>query len=138
METSIPSPVTVRTRPVRDGRCAENSPRRIEGFETAPFVRAVMGPDVAAYRDAIRPELALCVGGTDARSKKFSNDMIVKLGLEAAAKTIQDFYLDGKKSEAADAVPDALIDAISLCGPAERIKDPLEAWKCREGRSRRY
>jgi hypothetical protein len=26
-------------------------------------------------------------------------------------------------------VPDALIDAISLCGPADRIRDRLQAWK---------
>src|SRR6185437_1965967 len=35
----------------------------LEGFNTAPYVRAKMGPDVAACRDAIRPELALYIGG---------------------------------------------------------------------------
>jgi hypothetical protein len=64
-----------------------------------------------------------------ARSKNFYNDMVSQMGFEGQARTIQDLYLDGKKNEAAAAVPDALIDAISLCGPAERIKDRLEAWK---------
>ncbi len=101
----------------------------MDGFDNAPFVRAKMGPDVAACRDAIRPELALYIGGMGARSKNFYNDMVSKMGFEGEAKTIQDLYLDGKKNEAAAAVPDALIDAISLCGPAERIRDRLEAWK---------
>ncbi len=65
-------------------------------------------------------------GGAD---KNFYNDMISKMGFEGEARTIQDLYLDGKKNEAAAAVPDALIDAISLCGPAERIRDRLAAWK---------
>jgi alkanesulfonate monooxygenase SsuD/methylene tetrahydromethanopterin reductase-like flavin-dependent oxidoreductase (luciferase family) len=103
--------------------------KTMEGFDTAPFVRAELGPDAAACRDAIRPELALYIGGMGARKKNFYNDMIAKMGFEAEARAIQDFYLDGKKIEAAAAVPDALIDAISLCGPAERIRDRLEAWK---------
>jgi hypothetical protein len=51
------------------------------------------------------------------------------LGYESAAKTSQDLYLDGKKTEAAASVPDKLVDEISLCGPAERIKDRLAAWQ---------
>ena len=70
----------------------------MEGFDQAPFVRAYMGPDVAACRDAIRPELALYIGGMGARSKNFYNDMVSKMGFEGPAKTIQDLYLDGKKT----------------------------------------
>ena len=98
-----------------------------------------MGPDVAACRDAIRPELALYIGGMGARSKNFYNDMVSKMGFEGEAKTIQDLYLDGKKNEAAAAVPDALIDAISLCGPAERIRDRLAGLEGRrQGRACRH
>jgi F420-dependent oxidoreductase-like protein len=103
--------------------------KTMDGFDNAPFVRAKMGPDAAACRDALRPELALYIGGMGARTKNFYNDMVSKMGFEGEARVIQDLYLDGKKNEAAAAVPDALIDAISLCGPAERIKDRLAAWK---------
>jgi alkanesulfonate monooxygenase SsuD/methylene tetrahydromethanopterin reductase-like flavin-dependent oxidoreductase (luciferase family) len=37
-------------------------------------------------------------------------------------------YLDGKKAEAAAAVPDALVDAVALVGEKERIKDRLQVW----------
>ena len=98
-------------------------------FDVAPYVRAKLGPDVQACRDAIRPELALYIGGMGARAKNYYNDVAIKLGFAGEAKTIQDLYLDGKKSEAAAAVSDKLVDEISLCGPAERIKDRLAAWK---------
>jgi len=122
-----PDSPDVVTGPTLEGR--KKAGKTMAGFDSAPFVRAKMGPDVAACRDAIRPELALYIGGMGARTKNFYNDMVSKMGFEGEAKTIQDFYLDGKKNEAAAAVPDALIDAISLCGPAERIKDRLQAWK---------
>jgi F420-dependent oxidoreductase-like protein len=122
-----PDAPDVVTGPTLEGR--KKAGRTMQGFDTAPYVRAKMGPDVAACRDAIRPELALYIGGMGARKKNFYNDMVTKMGFEGQARTIQDLYLDGKKNEAAAAVPDALIDAISLCGPAERIKDRLGAWK---------
>jgi F420-dependent oxidoreductase-like protein len=122
-----PDAPDVVTGPTLEGR--KKAGKTMEGFDNAPFVRAKMGPDVAACRDAIRPELALYIGGMGARTKNFYNDMVSKMGFEGEAKTIQDLYLDGKKNEAAAAVPDALIDAISLCGPAERIRERLAAWK---------
>ena len=115
--------------PILEGKRKAGRPATMEGFDVAPYVRAKLGPDVAACRDAIRPELALYIGGMGARAKNYYNDVAIKLGYAGAAKTIQDLYLDGKKTEAAAAVPDALIDEISLVGPAERIKDRLAAWQ---------
>jgi hypothetical protein len=88
-----------------------------------------MGDDLAKCRDAIRPGLALYIGGMGARSRNFYNDLAKHIGYEAAAVKIQDLYLDGKKNEAAAAVPDALIDEISLIGPAARIRYRLQAWQ---------
>jgi F420-dependent oxidoreductase-like protein len=114
---------------ILEGKKKAGRPVSMDGFDVAPYVRVKMGDDVAACRDQIRPELALYIGGMGARAKNYYNDVAIKLGYEGAAKTIQDYYLDGKKNEAAAAVPDALIDEISLCGPADRIRDRLAAWK---------
>jgi F420-dependent oxidoreductase-like protein len=122
-----PDAPDVVTAPTLEGR--KKVGKTMAGFDTAPYVRAKMGPDIAACRDAIRPELALYIGGMGARSKNFYNDMISAMGFEADAKVIQDLYLDGKKNDAAANVPDKLIDAISLVGSAERIRDRLQAWK---------
>ena len=115
--------------PILAGKKKAGRPENLDGFDVAPYVRVKMGPDAAACRDAVRPELALYIGGMGARAKNYYNDVAIKLGYPDAAKTIQDYYLDGKKNEAAAAVPDALVDEISLCGPAERIRDRLGAGK---------
>jgi alkanesulfonate monooxygenase SsuD/methylene tetrahydromethanopterin reductase-like flavin-dependent oxidoreductase (luciferase family) len=101
----------------------------LRDYDIAPYVRTRMGDDLQACRDAIRPELALYIGGMGARSKNFYNAFAAKLGFPAEAKKIQDLYLDGKKNEAAAAVPDALIDETCLVGPAARIRDRLAAWQ---------
>jgi F420-dependent oxidoreductase-like protein len=98
-------------------------------FDVAPTVAVVMGPDVARCRDAVKPRLALYVGGMGARTKNFYNDLVCRYGYEDAARRIQDLYLAGKKDEASAAVPDALVDEVALCGPRERIRDRLATWR---------
>ncbi len=88
-----------------------------------------MGPDLQACRDALKPELALYIGGMGARTKNFYNDFAKHMGYEAAAAKIQDAFLGGRRAEAIAAVPDALVDETSLVGSPERIKDRLQAWK---------
>ncbi|HET8996256.1 MAG TPA: LLM class F420-dependent oxidoreductase, partial [Acetobacteraceae bacterium] len=124
-----PEQPNVVSDPILEGKKKAGRPVTISDFDVAPYVRVKLGADVAACRDAIRPELALYIGGMGARAKNYYNDVAIKLGYEAEAKTIQDLYLDGKKTDAAAAVPDRLVDEISLVGPAERIKDRLQAWK---------
>ncbi|MGH7043541.1 MAG: LLM class flavin-dependent oxidoreductase, partial [Acetobacteraceae bacterium] len=124
-----PEQPRIVTDPILEGMRRAGRPVSLQGFDVAPYVRTRLGPDVAACRDAIRPELALYIGGMGARSKNFYNDVAIRLGYADAAKRIQDLYLDGKKAEAAALVPDALIDEISLVGPAARIRDRLAAWK---------
>jgi len=120
--TAAISPAGLRTA----GEVADGV--RLADFDVAPYVRIRMGDDLAACRNAIRPELALYIGGMGARDRNFYNDFVKRLGYEAAAATIQDHFLAGRRKEAEVAVPDALIDEISLIGPPARIRDRLQAW----------
>jgi F420-dependent oxidoreductase-like protein len=101
----------------------------LDAFDIAPTVSVVVGDDVAACRDKVKPGLALYIGGMGARGRNFYNDLACRYGYEAAAKEIQDLYLDGKKAEAMAAVPDELVDEVALCGPKERIDELLDQWR---------
>ena len=102
--------------------------KSLAAFDVAPTVPVVIGDDVQACRDVIKPRLALYVGGMGARGRNFYNDLVRRYGYEAAAVTIQDHYLAGRRAEAAAAVPDALVDEVALCGPRERIAERLSRW----------
>ncbi len=98
-------------------------------LDIAPTVYVAMGDDVDACRDQLRPFFALYIGGMGARDRNFYADLARRYGFEAAADRIQDLYLDGRKDEAAAAVPDELVDEMALVGPLERMVDRLQAWK---------
>ncbi|HTO25306.1 MAG TPA: LLM class F420-dependent oxidoreductase [Gaiellaceae bacterium] len=100
-----------------------------DGFEIAATAHVLVGDDVQALRDSLKPYLALYVGGMGAKGKNFYNALVCRYGWEEDAARIQDLYLAGKQREAIAAVPDALVDAVALVGPKERIRDRLEAWR---------
>lgn len=122
-----PEAADVATAEVLEGRRKRGL--TLEGFDSAPYVKIRLGADLQACRDAVKPELALYIGGMGARGKNFYHDYCARLGYPEAAKAIQDLYLDGKKAEAAAAVPDRLVDEIALVGPADRIRGRLGDWK---------
>jgi F420-dependent oxidoreductase-like protein len=117
------------TGPVLKGRLAAGRGETLDGFDIAAFVPVALGNDVQACRNAIKPRLALYIGGMGAREKNFYNDYVRRMGYEAAAAKIQDAYLAGRRDEAIAAVPDALVDDIALVGSRERITERLQAWK---------
>jgi F420-dependent oxidoreductase-like protein len=128
-----PEKTKMVTDPLRAGitqGIAKGRPgRSLADFDVAPYVRIAMGADLQACRDALKPELALYIGGMGARSKNFYNDVTKQLGYEEAAVKIQDAFLGGRRAEAIAAVPDSFVDEVSLVGSPERIKDRLQAWK---------
>jgi F420-dependent oxidoreductase-like protein len=88
-----------------------------------------VGDDVAHLRDLMRPMVALYVGGMGARGKNFYNTLARRYGYEAEAELIQDLYLDGKKEEAAAAVPADFLENMTLVGPAGYVKERIAAFK---------
>jgi F420-dependent oxidoreductase-like protein len=92
-------------------------------------VPVAIGEDVESLLDHVRPSLALYVGGMGARGKNFYNDLARRYGYEDEARTIQDLYLDGKKDEAAAAIPDDLVRATSLIGPESHVAERIAAFR---------
>ena len=103
--------------------------KSLKDFDVAPFVTVAMNDDLDAAYDALRPWLALYIGGMGAKNKNFYHDYATRLGYGDAANQIQELYLSGKKPEAEALVPNELLDEVSLIGPRERIIERLGPWK---------
>ena len=88
-----------------------------------------LGADLRACMDAVKPQLALYIGGMGAKGRNFYHDLACRYGYEADANKVQELYLSGRQKEAIAAVPDKLVDEVSLVGPKERIKERLGEWK---------
>jgi F420-dependent oxidoreductase-like protein len=106
-----------------------DSGKGFDDFEIAPTVNVMVSDDAAGARDAMRPYVALYVGGMGSRDQNFYNALVRRYGFEDAAQRVQDLYFEGKRDEAAAALPEALIDTVSLCGPPDRVRDRLDVYR---------
>ncbi|MEY2398295.1 MAG: hypothetical protein QOJ00_1469 [Actinomycetota bacterium] len=102
---------------------------RPDDFEVNAMVTVSIDDDVEAAADALRPMIALYVGGMGARDMNFHFDVFCRMGYESEATKIQDLYLDGHQADAIAAVPTAMVEEICLVGPLAKIRDDLELWK---------
>ena len=106
---------------------AARAGRDLDGFDVAPNVQVHVGDDLAAARDAMRPFLTLYLGGMGSRERNFYTEQAGRYGFEQAAAQVQEHYRAGRRAEAGAALPDELIDLVTLCGPAGRVRDRLAA-----------
>jgi F420-dependent oxidoreductase-like protein len=113
---------------------ADGARRRDAGL---PRLEIVAGGPVAicdAYeasriRDAMRPRVALYVGGMGPPGQNFYNDLFVRYGYEAEATAIQKLYLSGAKKEAASLVPEDFLRATSMVGDEGHVRERIEAFR---------
>lgn len=99
-----------------------------DAFEVNATVPVVVDDDVERAADVVRPFVALYVGGMGASSANFHRDMVERLGYVRECETVAALFAEGRRAEAAAAVPTALVQDIALVGPPAAIRDRLAAW----------
>jgi F420-dependent oxidoreductase-like protein len=114
---------------LEEGFAREGARRSQADFEVAATVPLIPADDVEQAADMLRPMYALYFGGMGAKKVNFHANVAIRMGYEDEVRTIQDLYLDGKKDEAAAAVPTSLIEELTLIGPKDKIKHDLERWR---------
>ncbi len=103
--------------------------KTLADIDIAPTVQVYVGDDIESARDLMRPFIGLYVGGMGSRKQNFYNQLVRRYGFEDAAQEVQDLYLEGKKDEACAALPDELIDMVSIHGPAEHVRERIAAFR---------
>ena len=103
------------------------------GFQIAPTVFVAIGDDLVRCRDAVKPRIALHVGGMGSREHNFYKDLLVAYGYEEEAQKIQDLFLGGDRRGASAAVSDHLVDELALVGSPARCPGPVGRMARRPG-----
>ena len=98
-------------------------------FERQAGTQVQITDDVQAALDALKPGIALYVGGMGHKSKNFHKEMMIRRGFGDAAERIQELFLAKRKDEATAAVPDEFVDQGALVGPKERIRKRFRDWE---------
>jgi F420-dependent oxidoreductase-like protein len=79
--------------------------------------------------EPVRNQLALYIGGMGAKEKNFYNQLAIRYGYAREAAEIQELYLSGRKADAAKAVPDDLVRAVSLVGDESSLAQQVAEFK---------
>ena len=116
-------------RPIlEEGLAKRSDGKTLKDFEIQATGTVYLTPDVRTALDALKPGIALYVGGMGAKDKNFHKDKMIASGYADEANRIQELYLSGRKDEAAAVVPDDFVEERALVGPPERIKEKWKAW----------
>ncbi|HEY0816725.1 MAG TPA: LLM class F420-dependent oxidoreductase [Pseudonocardia sp.] len=104
-------------------RAPELGPLQITGGGLLAVEEEMFAP----ARQAARDLYALYIGGMGARGRNFYNTVFRRQGYAAEATLVQDLYLDGKKAEAAAALPADFIERVALIGPPSHVRERIAA-----------
>ncbi|MBV8196157.1 MAG: LLM class F420-dependent oxidoreductase [Candidatus Dormibacteraeota bacterium] len=114
---------------LEEGFARPGARRSASDFEVIATTPVIIDNDVDRAAQALKPMLALYIGGMGAREANFHFDVFVRMGFDAEARRVQQLYLDGQRREAVNAVPTKLVEQIALIGPRDKIRDELAAWR---------
>ena len=113
--------------PLEEG--AAKAGRSLDDFRICPTVHVAIGDDIENARNAMRPVLALYIGGMGSREQNFYNRLVSGYGFEAAARQVQELYLSGQRAAAMEALPDELIDMVTIAGPKDHARERIRAYR---------
>jgi alkanesulfonate monooxygenase SsuD/methylene tetrahydromethanopterin reductase-like flavin-dependent oxidoreductase (luciferase family) len=100
----------------------------LDGFDVVANCGVVLGDDLEAAANPLRPQAALYIGGMGSRERNFYNEYAQRLGYIDEAKVIQDLYLAKDYDGAMAAVPFGFLDDTALLGSVDRIADRLQEY----------
>jgi F420-dependent oxidoreductase-like protein len=99
-----------------------------DGTKVVVNVAIAPGRNTDDCLDALRPYVAFWIGKMGSGGVNFYRNVAERLGFPESA-AVSEAFARGDVRGAARAVPRAMVDELCLCGPLERIRDRLEAWK---------
>jgi F420-dependent oxidoreductase-like protein len=106
-------------------RGAERAGRSLSDVSICVYQTVIVTDDVDAGRDAMRPHLALYLGGMGSREKNYYNQLFRRYGFDEEARRVQDLYLERRREEAMAALSPEMIDLVTIIGPIDECRRRL-------------
>lgn len=88
-----------------------------------------IGDDVERLIAERKPALAFTLGAMGSARTNFYNDAFCRAGFEGPAKDVQKLWVDGKRDQAIQQVPDELVQMANLIGTEDMVKERLKAFR---------
>lgn len=101
------------------------SGRSRSDLEISPTVQVAIDGNLEEARAGARMRLTLYLGGMGSKQFNFYGELTRRMGYGEVADRVQELFLDGRKEEAFNAVPDELLDRICLMGTEAEVAEGL-------------
>ncbi len=125
--TFIPEASAAFTDPIRRG--ARHAGRDLADLDLQAGGPVKFGTDLGPLLGEVKRSLAFRLGAMGSRAHNFYNLACQRAGFEAEALRVQDLWLDGRRAEAAEAVPDDVARRSAFVGTDEDVRDRLRAFR---------
>ena len=112
---------------LQDG--AASSARTLNDLDLCVSVRVELGDDLAAMIERRRPAVAFNMGGMGSAKTNFYNDAFKRAGYAEDATAIQQLWIQGKRQEAAQRVPDAMVTQFQALGDQAMVTERLRKYR---------
>jgi F420-dependent oxidoreductase-like protein len=103
--------------------------RRREDFEICATANVVITEDRSAAIAAMKPALALYLGGMGAESTNFHADVYRRMGYADVVDEMTTLFRSGRRDVAAAVIPDELVDDAAIVGDVEYVREQIPAWE---------
>lgn len=108
---------------------AEKSARSMSELDLCVSVRVEIGDDVEEMINRRKQGVAFNMGGMGSATTNFYNDAFQRAGYVDDARAIQSLWLAGKRKEAAQRVPDAMVTEFQALGSREMVAQRLRRYR---------
>jgi len=103
--------------------------RSREDFEVCATANIVITDDRTAALAAMKPYLALYMGGMGSEDTNFHADVYRRMGYAEVVDDVTKLFRTDRKDEAAKVIPDALVDDAAIVGDIDYVRKQVAAWE---------
>ena len=112
-----------------EGFARPGARRSREDFEICATAQVVITDDRAATFEAIKPFLALYMGGMGAEDTNFHADVYRRMGYAEVVDDVTKLFRSNRKDEAAKIIPDELVDDAAIVGDVDYVRKQITEWE---------
>ncbi|MGW0038527.1 LLM class F420-dependent oxidoreductase [Gordonia sp. NPDC003376] len=112
-----------------EGFARPGARRSREDFEICAAAQIVITDDRDASYAAIKPFLALYMGGMGSEDTNFHAEVYRRMGYSEVVDDVTALFRSGRKDEAASIIPDEVVDDSAIVGDLDHVREQIGVWE---------
>lgn len=112
-----------------EGFARPGARRTREDFEICATANIVITDDRAAAFAAMKPYLALYMGGMGSEDTNFHAEVYRRMGYPEVVDDVTKLFRSGQKDKAGETIPDELVDDAAIVGDVDYVRKQIKVWE---------